>query len=275
MSIKIFDAWRVKTTSISALVDLGKKVNEFHTWEYLSPELLDSVAFLAPSWPELYKAPRVLAAYDDQEFRYSALLGEYILTTLLDKNASSPTWVATKSDRDFLQWQLQDRLKNDRMYESLKEVPQKDWKAFLNVLSFVYEFIAKNQDPHLVFLEGEDGWTYVKGFDLSTAARKFLDETYENFEYTNQTEMGASFFSAEIKKKVENAGSEREAYEILLTAQDKRWEQWKKALRGDYSFRYAGLHFPIKQDGHMIFLLLKGMLQKYLKADVPPFKKEK
>lgn len=274
MSTKIFDAWRVKITSISSLVDLGKKVSEFHSWEHLGPELMKSVASLAPFWPELYKAPRQLAAYD-QEFRYSSRLGEDILTTLLDMNASYPTWVITNLERDFMKQRLKGLLEHDHMYESLKQVPAKDWKAFLNVLGTAYETFAKRQNPHLVFLEGKNGWTYVKGYCLSTAAKKFLDEYYENFEYTDQTEMGVAFFPAEIKKRVENAADKQEAYEILRAVQEERWQLWEQALGENLSIRSAGLHFPIKQQEHMIFLFLKKVMNKYLEAEVPPFKGRK
>lgn len=272
MSTKIFEAWRVRTTSIRSLVEIGEKVREFHSWKYLFPDLQESVKFMAPVWPELYDVPRLLKEYD-KDFTLSSFLAEEVLNTLLGLNTLRPTWVATGEDRKLMQWELQSSLASRNLYEPLKVVPEETWKEFQSLLVFAYEKFSRGQNPHLIFLEGEDGWTYIKGFGLSSSAQKYLDKTYENFEYTDQTEMEEGFFPKTLQEKVK-VSSKEEAYEILMDAQEERRKQWDKALGKHSSFRYAGLHFPVNQDDRMVFRFFQETLSKYAEEDRPKIKEE-
>ena len=274
MSLKIFCAWRTRSTSILELVKIGEKVQEFHSWAHLASEFKEDVAFMAPVWPELYEVPRMLKEHDE-DFRLCSRLAEKIVTAAVDMNASSPIWVASDSDKAFIRWKLENLLQTDSLYEGLKEVPKETWEKFQSLLVFGYERFAKNAAANLVFLEGEDGWTYIKGFGLSDAAKVYLDKTYENFEYTNQTEMGVSCFPKETQDKIRKTENKEEAYSILLAAQHERGALWDKALRGNSNFHYAGLHFPVSQDDRIVFRFFQQMLSDYLEAEIPPFKKEK
>lgn len=273
MSTKIFEAWRVKTTSIRSLVEIGEKVREFHSWEHLSPDFQKSVEYMAPVMPELYEVPRLLKR-KDKDFFLSSLLAEDVVGSLLDQNTSRPVWVATDEDRAFMKWKLHNSLELKKRFEPLKDMKEEVWEKFQDLFVLAYEQFSQSQNPQLVFVEGEDGWTYIKGFGLSSAAQKYLDETYENFEYTNQTEMGANFFPKDIQEKVKAAASKEEAYEMLLAAQEERGKLWDKALGKHSSFRYAGLHFPVNQDDRRVFRFFQETLAKYAKEKRPKSKEE-
>ncbi len=231
MSTKIFDAWRTPQHRISELVSIGGEVQKI-----CSDSLADEMTAAIQQWPWT-KQNIVLLLHVEPRQKLIAIT-QSILNRLLEENQSSPTWIADSN----MCSTIVERLKKQCEENSIS-LNEKEIKALKNLIVDFYEYLARNGNPALTFLEGDDESTYIKGFQLTDAAKAWLDKEFQRFEYTNQCEMNVLDFDADVQKAVSQAKTPKESYAIIAQAQEKRGTQWDVAFHGKSVWKQAGLSF--------------------------------
>ncbi len=236
MSTKIFDAWRIPTQSISELVRIGQTVRDFCV-KPLAEEI--SGAIIRSGWNT--EAISILQQSPNATGVLSTI--PRTLISVFQRHLLSPTWIATV--------EVKEDMKNalfTQLWRAEFSLSSEEREAMESLLIEIYEQLSLNGNPTLTFMEGDNGSTYVKGFQLTDAARRFLDEKFQRFEYTDQCEMWPSAFDEEVREKWNHAESYEAADKILSQAQAERGAYWDAVFELGSKWSDVGLSFNCGTD---------------------------
>lgn len=243
MSTNIFGAWRIPVTDFGELVELGNTLKQLQTLDATEKALLDQLSCCP--W-----APTSAAKLKefDPEFKLFPPLARVILEPLLAMRSTASTWVATAEDRRLIQWMIHENVFSLERFRPLRVLNKEEWALFEQFIIDVYETLAQDQNPSVIFIKGDNETTYVKSFSLSKPGREYMDAHYERFEYTDATNMEPESFSKEVQEKIAAAATKDEAMEIAYAAQSERGRLWDEALNSHPRYRDAGLKFSLDQN---------------------------
>lgn len=232
MSTKIFDAWRVPTQDIAELTALGRKLQEIQFESYVS-DVIQRAYF---PWHQI--AAKELAK-QDTDFTQTARELRITINELVGLMRQSPFWQLPEHLREYLNQRISAMMKDTKLSLSEKGI-----ESLTQLVVDVSEAMCRS-NPALVFIKGDNGSTYLKGFGLTSKAAAYLDGEYQNFEYTNQTEMPEGMFDADVQSRYRAETDEHVKCYILAAAQDERGRLWDAALEGHIRFAEVGLTFSL------------------------------
>lgn len=235
MSTKIFDAWRINSTDIGELVKLGNEIREVQQKSFVDAvyNSLDfcqlAIIFAKKSVENVEELRPVFASIAANVVHKCVLMYEWI-----------PSFTMTDSVRSSSEELLQNEAQKRKISLTAEQK-----ENLLAVITEVYEIVSRDWQTSLLFLKGDNGSTYMKGFNLTRETACFIDSTYPRFEYTDQTEMSTSSFDAFTQEYIVSGRTEEEQNERLMEAQHERGELWDKAFAGHSVWRDAGLSFSL------------------------------
>jgi hypothetical protein len=235
MSTKIFDAWRINSTDIGELVKLGSEIREVQRKSFVDAvyNSLDfcqlAIIFAKKSVEDVEELRPVFASIAANVVHKCVLMYDW-----------TPSFTMTDSAKSSAEQILQKEAQKRKI--SLTEEQKKN---LLDVITEIYEIVSRDWQASLLFLKGDNGSTYMKGFNLTRETARFIDSTYPRFEYTDQTEMSTSSFDAFTQEYIVSGHTEEEQNERLMEAQHERGELWDKAFAGHSLWRDAGLSFSL------------------------------
>ena len=185
MSTKIFDAWRINSTDIGELVKLGSEIREVQQKSFVDAvyNSLDfcqlAIIFAKKSVEDVEELRPVFASIAANVIHKCVLMYDW-----------TPSFTMTDSAKSSAEQILQKEAQKRKI--SLTEEQKKN---LLDVITEIYEIVSRDWQASLLFLRGDNGSTYMKGFNLTREATHFIDSQYPRFEYTDQTEMNISDFN--------------------------------------------------------------------------------
>ena len=235
MSTKIFDAWRISSTDIGELVKLCNEIREVQKKSFVDAvyNSLDfcqlAIIFAKKSVEDVEELRPTFASITANVVHKCVLMYEW-----------TPSFTMTDSARNSAEQLLQEEAQKRKISLTLEQKSN-----LLDVISEVYEVVSRDWQASLMFLKGDNGSTYMKGFNLTRETAHFIDSQYPRFEYTDQTEMNVSDFNEYTQQYITAAKTDEGSYERLMEAQNERGELWDKAFAGHSVWRDAGLSFSL------------------------------
>ena len=235
MSTKIFDAWRINSIDIGELVKLGSEIREVQQKSFVDAvyNSLDfcqlAIIFAKKSVEDIEELRPVFASIAANVVHKCVLMYDW-----------TPSFTMTDSAKSSAEQILQKEAQKRKISLTVEQK-----RNLLDVITEIYEIVSRDWQASLLFLRGDNGSTYMKGFNLTREAAHFIDSQYPRFEYTDQTEMNISDFNEYTRQYIGAAKTEEERYERLLEAQHERGELWDKAFAGHSVWRDAGLSISL------------------------------
>lgn len=254
MSVKIFDAWRVPTQDMSALVALGRTVKGIQSKNRVEEMTL---SLLKPFLPYYKKAAKALYEEDPAFSATANALSKPIEEAIGLTRLSSVTVMSCET-KGYLSARVAQALNAASL-----SLPESEMNAIVQLCTKFVE-LAFKEEQSLVFVLGDNGSTYVKGFGLTAAAKAYMDAHYEGFQYTDQCEMDIRDFDKSVRAAYDKAESEEEKNNILWAAQTARGALWDDAFGTYTRFCDVGLNFSVET--HFPHIEIKQMVIAFLKA---------
>ena len=264
MSTNIDDAWRIPTNDLAELTSLGRQLREMQSASYVN-DIISKTRF---PWHKI--AARELKK-QDADFNKTARALRIPIIEVIGLQGQSPLWNLP----DHLLMYLQNRV-HEEMSRAELQLSDRGIDATVLLAQDVAEEVNRSSTK-LVFLKGDAGSTYLKGFGITTAVREYLNKNFQSWEYTDQTEMAVTCFGKYVQERYSAAQNEQEKQKILRDAQHTRGEYWDAALGRFTKFSEVGLTFSLEDQAptSSIYKIVAGLLQKAIDDDVSPVNKNR
>ena len=233
MSTKIFSAWHTEQPmSIFQLVQFAHEVKEIQN-ETKPADIADSVCRALGPW--LSGALEFFGQSEEEENACAAMVGA-VLYPIMRRHAWGACWTFPSEERAKLEIDLKDRLRG-KYVTNRKERMQE----LMELCESIYEFTPQS-DVNLCFLSAPDGSDiYIKGFELTEQAAKFIDSKFKRFNYTDACEMGAESFP----ELAEKAAAAEDKNAVYAEAQAQRGALWDAAMGTHNIWKDASLSFKL------------------------------
>ena len=242
MSTTIGCAWIIRGYTMRQLINLAKEVSSIHNGSFCEEY---SQMVLRNPWESEKIIPSIKKKCNSKEaLQQIKRAVAKTLANLLDQGESSSTWIFT--DKELLYFFL-NRNFSDRGISVSSEIKE----LMEELIVDCYEAINRS-DPSLTFLPYNSETTFVKGFGLTDADEKFLNQKFRAFVYTNATDMDAKDFDDEqVFADYKKCSTSEGKYAVLRAAQEERGRMWDQALDGEFCLGKAGLGYDLKRDFRM------------------------
>lgn len=215
MSTNIHNAWLIPTQNTDKLVKLANELEELWCKTYLQ-EHVKSVA----SWPWNMQGAALIKK-EDPDFSACKDIARYALEPIIAIGETSVTWQMSSRESDMLEFLVAKRMKEKEISLSKAAVD-----ALMQIFCDLYE--AYGVSSHgAVFIRGAWHTTYMVCYGATDEMWNFLESRYEQFGYTDATDMEAESFPAlrrmswllkRLPKKTQ--------YAIASIAQTRRGKAW-------------------------------------------------
>lgn len=214
MSTNIHNAWLIPTQNTDKLVKLANELEELWCKTYLQ-EHVKSVA----SWPWNMQGAALIKK-EDPDFSACKDIARYALEPIIAIGETSVTWQMSSRESDMLEFLVAKRMKEKEISLSKAAVD-----ALMQIFCDLYE--AYGVSSHgAVFIRGAGHTTYMVCYGATDEMWNFLESRYEQFGYTDATDMEAESFPASAHVMAPEAPSEEDAVCHCKHCADPRGKAW-------------------------------------------------